>query len=60
MRHETNAVIIEYEDNEYFEIYFKPNEYGKIAEEMWEKLNEPVKEQQNDITTKSRLFNLCI
>ena len=45
MRHETNAVIIEYEDNEYFEIYFKPNEYGKIAEEMWENLNEPVKEK---------------
>lgn len=44
MRHETNAVIIEYEDNEYFEIYFKPNEYGKIVEEMWGKLNEPVKE----------------
>lgn len=44
MRHETNAVIIEYEDNEYFEIYFKPNEYGKIAEEMWEKLNEQIKE----------------
>ena len=46
MRHETNAVIVEYEDNEYFEIYFKPNEYGKIVEEMWEKLNEPVKEQK--------------